>query len=214
MNATRGGPERRLFPGMLPVLLGLVGLLLRPPRRRHIIYLLALVLAFEMSLGARGFLYPLFYEHVPAYRGLRAAARFGVFVLLFLGVLAGYGYAALAYGRSLRVRVIMVVLLGAGLLAEYRVHLNLSDEYPNTAPPVYRFLAMQPRGVVAEIPFPSPASFPGPDPYYSYASTFHWFPLVNGYSAVYPPSYLRRIDRMRHFPDATSLQQLRTDNVT
>jgi hypothetical protein len=213
MNASRGRPERRLFPGILPVLLSIVGLLLRPVGRRQIIFLFALVLAFDMSLGPHGYVYPLLYAHLPAYRALRAAARLGIFVLLFLGVLAGYGYAALAYGRGAIARAILLCVLAAGLLAEYRVHLTLSGEYPNAAPPVYRFLASQPKGVVAEIPFPGAASLPGPDPYYSYASTFHWFPLVNGYSGVYPASYLRRLDRMHGFPDPSSVLQMRRDDV-
>ena len=37
-------------------------------------------------------------------------------------------------------------------------------------------------------------------------STFHWFPIVNGYSGVYPPSYLARRDRLEHFPDQASLR--------
>ena len=44
-------------------------------------------------------------------------------------------------------------------------------------------------------------------------STFHWFPLVNGYSGVYPPSYLARLERLRGFPDERSLAQLRLDQV-
>jgi hypothetical protein len=44
-------------------------------------------------------------------------------------------------------------------------------------------------------------------------STFHWYPTVNGYSGNYPPSYLARLERLRRFPDATSLVQLRRDGV-
>jgi hypothetical protein len=44
-------------------------------------------------------------------------------------------------------------------------------------------------------------------------STFHWFPLVNGYSGIYPPSYLARLERLRDFPDERSIVQLRRDNV-
>ena len=44
-------------------------------------------------------------------------------------------------------------------------------------------------------------------------STFHWFPLVNGYSGVYPRSYVARLDRLLDFPDARALAQLRRDNV-
>lgn len=34
-----------------------------------------------------------------------------------------------------------------------------------------------------------------------------------GYSGVYPPSYLLRLERLRRFPDETSLTQLRRDGV-
>jgi len=87
------------------------------------------------------------------------------------------------------------------------------EAYPNAAPPVYRFLATQPRGIVAEFPVPQPDSLPGHDAEFAYMSTFHWFPLVNGYSGSYPPSYLGRIDRLRDFPDAASIDQLRRDAV-
>ena len=60
---------------------------------------------------------------------------------------------------------------------------------------------------------PRANSLPGWDPQYAYFSTFHWFPLVNGYSGVYPPSYLARLNRMPGFPDETSCRQLRRDRV-
>jgi hypothetical protein len=204
--------ERRLFPGATPVLLAVVALLLRVPERRQLLYVLLLVCAFEMSLGFRGFSYGLLHDYVPVYRGLRAAARLGVFVLLFLAVLAGYGYRALAAGRSLMWRAGLLTVCTLALMAEYSVHVTL-ELYQNTTPPVYRLLASQPRGVVAEFPMPRANSLPGWDPQYAYFSTFHWFPLVNGYSGVYPPSYLARLNRMPGFPDETSCRQLRRDRV-
>jgi hypothetical protein len=51
------------------------------------------------------------------------------------------------------------------------------------------------------------------DAQYLYCSTFHWYPLVNGYSGVYPSSYLERIERLKDFPDARSFEQLDQDNV-
>src|SRR5207237_326041 len=94
--ARRGGPERRLFPGALAVLLAMIGLLLRIPSRRQIVYLIAMVAAFEMSLGFGGYAYTFLHGHVSVYRGLRAPARLGIFVVMFLGVLAAYGYDAIA----------------------------------------------------------------------------------------------------------------------
>jgi len=208
----RGRPERHLFPGLTAAALALVAVLLQVPRRREIAYLLLLVAAFEASLGSSGYIFSFLHDYVPLYRGLRAAARLGLFVQLFLGVLAGYGYRALADGRSPRVRAILAASLAVALVAEYRVRPSLVD-FANTPSPVYRVLASQPPGVVAEFPIPTVDHLPGPDPEYAYMSTFHWFPLVNGYSGVYPPSYLARLERLRAFPAQGAVVQLRRDNV-
>ena len=211
-TASRGGPERRLFPGLTPLFLAMVGLLLIVPSRRAIVYLLLLVAAFEMSFGLRGYLYTLLYENVAPFRGLRASARLGLFVLMFLGVLAGYGYAALVSNRTRAVRLAVLALCAGAMLAEYRTNLHLV-EYMNVAPPIYRMLARQPRGVVAEFPAPIISQLPGTDAEYAYLSTFHWFPLVNGYSGYYPPTYLERVERLVDFPSERAMNQLRRDHV-
>jgi hypothetical protein len=208
----RAGMERHLFPGATPVLLAVIALLLHVPGRRSIVYLLLLVAAFEASLGPRGYSYPFLHDHVALYRGLRAGARLAIFVLLFLAVLAAYGYQALAEGRSRAFRVALLTACLAALVLEYRVDLRLAP-FPNTVPPLYRLLATQPKGVVAEFPMPRADNLPGAEPGYAYMSTFHWFPLVNGYSGNYPRSYLARLDRLRDFPDRRSVEQLRRDGV-
>lgn len=86
-----GVPERRLFPGILPLLLALTGLLLVPPTTVTIAYVLGLVLAFELSLGSFGVLYPALYDSVPVFRALRAPARASVFVLFFSRCVRGPG---------------------------------------------------------------------------------------------------------------------------
>ena len=58
------------------------------------------------------------------------------------------------------------------------------------------------------------AVVPGNEAEYAYLSTFHWLPLVNGYSGVYPPSYLARLGRLLDFPSERALAQLRRDHVT
>jgi hypothetical protein len=172
-----------------------------------------LIAAVEMSLGVHGFTYPWLYRHVMVYRGLRAPARAGLFLLMFLAVLAGYGYQRLAYGRSARQRTLLVAAFAAALLVEYHVSIPLS-EFPNTAPPIYHLLASQPRGPVVEFPIPRSDSLPYRDAEYSYMSTFHWFPLVNGYSGVFPRSYLRLIDdSLQTFPDEQSVRRLREAGV-
>jgi hypothetical protein len=51
------------------------------------------------------------------------------------------------------------------------------------------------------------------EPRYLFGSTFHWKPLVNGYSGYYPPSYLRRLRAVENFPDARSIEYLRGERV-
>src|SRR4029079_14195414 len=69
-------------------------------------------------------------------------------------------------------------------------------------------------GIVAELPAPSASALPGADPRYTYLSVFHWNPLVNGYSGMYPASSLDRLERLHDFPAAAAIAQLRRDNVT
>jgi hypothetical protein len=211
-TASRGTNERHLFPGAIPFMLAIVGLLLRVPARRTIVYFLLLVAAFETSLGVQGHIYPWLYDHVAAYRGLRVPARLGVFFLMFLAVLAAYGYQALVERRPALVRAALVTALTLGLIAEYHVTVALVP-FESIAAPVYRVLAQQPRGVLAELAMPTADRLPGREAEYSYMSTFHWFPLLNGYSGNYPPSYFARVERLHGFPDETSIRQLRLDNV-
>jgi hypothetical protein len=210
--ASRGRAERRLFPGLTVVLLALAGLLLHTPGSVPVVYLIAMVLAFEMSLGLSSYAYRPLYEHVPVFHGLRALARLGIFVVFFLAVLGAYGYVAVASRLPARARPALALGLCAILLLEYRVRPLRLVAYPNEAPPLYAWLAQQPRGVVAEFPMPT-AGLPGPDPVYSYLSTFHWQPLVNGYSGFYPPSYLARLEDVAGFPDLRSISRLRRDGV-
>ena len=212
-SAPRGRPERRLFPGILAVLLAVVGLLLRQPSAAAIAYLLALAAAFEMSLGAYGYSFGFLYRHVPVFDALRAPARLGIFVVFFLALLAAWGHAAVEAALPRTGRRALAAAIWGVLLLEYRVAPLRLVPYPNAPPPLYAWLAQQPRGVVAEFPMPVPEALPGDEARYAYMSTFHWMPAVNGYSGYYPPSYIARIDRLRGFPDAASTDALRRDGV-
>jgi hypothetical protein len=208
-SAPRGRPERRLFPGLLAALLALIGLLLRRPVNEAIVYLLALVVAFEMSLGLRGYSFTFLYDHVPLFAALRAPSRLGIFVVFFLAILAAYGHAALESTFANRRRRVLSAAIGLVLLLEYWVAPLRLVPFPNTPPPLYAWLAEQPRGAIAEFPMPLPDTLPGAEARYAYMSTFHWMPLLNGYSGYYPPSYLGLIAALRHFPDENSVRILR-----
>jgi hypothetical protein len=209
----RSRSERRLFPGILAPLLAVVGVVLRSPTRSAVAYLVALAVSFEMSLGVNGYSYHFLYEYVPVFSGLRAPARLGIFVIMFLGILSAYGLAALSETVPAQARGALSVLIPCVLLVEYSVSPLKLVAYENSPPQVYEFLARLPSGVVAEFPMPPVDGLPGPDARYTYMSTFHWKPLVNGYSGYYPPTYLQRLRDMRSFPDAESLNDLRRAGV-
>ena len=209
----RGRHERMLFPGLLAPVLGLIGLLLVPPRAAIIVYLLGLILAFELSLGMYGQFYPWLREHAGVFRGLRAPARASIFFLMFLGVLAAWGFAAVSRTLSPRARQLFAAGVIGALFLEYWVAPLKLEAYPNTPPPLYEFLRRQPKAVVAEFPMPMPDRLPGHEPRYAYMSTFHWMPLLNGYSGYYPPSYVRRLRALEDFPSTESLQYLRQEGA-
>ena len=79
--------------------------------------------------------------------------------------------------------------------------------------PIYRVLRSAEPGVVLELPMPAADRLPGNEASYLMWSTWHWHPLVNGYSGYYPPDYLRTLDRMRSFPDDAALDRLRALSV-
>jgi hypothetical protein len=206
-----GRGERRLFPGAIVTLLAIAGLMLRRPAPRLIVYLVLVALAFDMSLGFNGVTYPVLAHVIGPFRSLRALARLGIFVVMFLSVLAAYGYTFTVQSSQPLVRAVACACLMAGMLIEYVTTFPVAT-FPSAPPPIYRFLAHLPRGIVAEVPMSVPGETS--EGRSQYLSTFHWFPIVNGYSGNFPPTYLARIERMEEFPGERALRQLRYDRVT
>jgi hypothetical protein len=212
-SAPRARLERLLFPGVLPLLLALAGLLLVPPPREAIVYLLGLVAAFEMSLGFYGYTFAFFYHYVPVFGALRAPARLGIFVVFFLAILAARGHAALSGALPRPIRPVLLAVISAVLGLEYWVAPLRLQPLPNAAPPLYAWLATQPRGVVAEFPMPTPDTLPGVEPRYAYMSTFHWMPTINGYSGYYPSTFISRLDAMNALPGDAAVAALLRSGV-
>lgn len=148
-------------------------------------------------------LYDVLFTYVPGYSGLRVAGRFAVLLTLALSVLAGIGAAQLVRrgGRAgaalalagaaahLGVQWMGPIALDGALLA---AGLNPTPAYlrPSaTVPEIYRFVAStEPAAVVAEFPFGDP----GYELRYMFFGLAHRRPLLNGYSGVFPRSYLER----------------------
>ena len=208
-------PRTLMITGVAFILLLIVS-----PRARAVVrgvrgssfafFAVATVIAWWLSLGpvlaSRGMhlpgkgLYRVFYEAIPGFDGLRVPARYGMIVMLFLAVVAGFGAAEICRRwRRGTVAVLAVAMLF--LLESTTAPIILNGTWEETdimtprarllmgneVPQVYRYLAALPDDVVvAEFPF-------GSDQYelrYLYYSTFHWRKLVNGYSGGFPPAYM------------------------
>ena len=82
------------------------------------------------------------------------------------------------------------------------------------APALAHWLAQQPRSVVVELPLPkADALHTIQDGLYMYASTFHWQPILNGYSGFYPRSYLELLEETKSFPASPALAYLKRRRV-
>ena len=246
------GGERALFPGALAYLmafLALVGPLgvglwrrVRPKPATSTQFrssgkserwiwvglgLFSLIMSFGWTLHLRGWdvpgLYRLFYLYFPGWVAMRAAVRYGVFVLLAIAVLGGltvgwlsrldwpaYWQKAVGPGRGWLSRQ---KLAGGGLLAllllgtfwEYRSDVTYTNPgvLPNP-PAVYRWLA-EPAEAGPVLELPAPPDPVNPPSIRSYYTTFNWQPFVNGVAAYIPPVEQDIARLSADFPSTQSL---------
>jgi hypothetical protein len=207
-----GSTELSLYPGIVPLTLGLIGLVAMRPTRITLAYAAGLVVAVDFSLGINGFLYPHLQYHVGIFKGLRAPSRASILFLLCLGVLAARATTAILARVPDSKRTLCGAALAAVILVEYWSAPMKLVPYPRRAQ-LYEFLAQLPDGNVLELPVPRPDGLPFLDTRYLYTSIFHWKTLVNGYSGYYPRSYLERLIRLDTIPSPSALRQLRADKV-
>jgi hypothetical protein len=206
-----GRSERRLHPGFVALALAMCGLYGWHERKTTMVTLG--VVGFILSLGVNTPVYDVLRDTVFTYRGLRVPARASILVFLAVSALAGYGWATMLARRPQWAKVGTTALI-AILCLEYATlppeWLALSSRPSATA----RWLARQPRQVVVEFPLPRADSLHTIyDGLYMYASTFHWQPILNGYSGFYPRSYLELTEVMREFPSEQALAYLKRREV-
>jgi hypothetical protein len=204
-----------LHPGFLVVAFGVAGVWLglrsrgERPRDVTMFYTLVTGLACWISFGPGGGLYTALSRTIPIFSFVRAPSRFGIGVSLGLVVLMAIAIDALSRrGRGWRVGLGLVPVLVA---AEFAVAPLPLDTMPQV-PTVYRVLAEQPRGAVAEFPFYGGRQVEF-NAVYMVFSTYHWQPLVNGYSDNYPPEFTALALTLASFPSAEAFQAL-TDRQT
>jgi hypothetical protein len=212
MQGLIGRWEEVLFPGFIATLGGLGGLVIgwrAGSRSRETIVLYATLgaLALWASLGPDAGLYGALYRGVPLLAWLRAPARFGILVPLALSVLLGIAVSWwLARGTHAGFRA---ALLGSAAALELATPLHFR-EVPAVAP-AYRLLASLPVGPVIELPFLSREADLHGHAKYMLQSTFHWMPLINGYSDYIPAGFVERARILRGFPSREAFKLLADD---
>jgi hypothetical protein len=179
-------------PGLAPA--GAAGL------RRDVagFYVALAIIAFWASFGPDAGLYRLLFETVPVFALLRAPARMGVIVTLALVVLSAALLAPWLRSRTRPRAWAGALVLLAALELNAAPLTALRDAPP--VPEAYRTLARLPRAPLAEFPyFARRTDFPR-HAEYMLGSTYHWQPLVNGYSDFIPATFRDTALALSFFP--------------
>ena len=209
-----GGPERQLFPGFIAIALAVLALIPLGRRSTPIerwAYLIGLVFAIDASLGFNGLSYPVLYDWVVPFRALRIPARIGMFVGFSLAVLTAYGAArVLEHIESIAIRRAAAILIATLILTECASRPIPLQPIPRPVPEVYADLVRDGSRDAAIVEYPMSHK---DDPTYMYYSTFHWRPLVNGYSGFFPPSYSQMVASLASFPDQESIDAITSHGV-
>jgi hypothetical protein len=185
-----------LFPGVVALALGVVGLAAAPRRYRAVAVAASLV-AVVFSLGPDTALYRFLHEHVVLVRGVRALARFALVPTLALAVLAGL---ALSGRRRL------AGLAALGLMMAESANLPLRLERYDGPSPAARWLAGK-DGAVLVLPLAENDTLVMLD------GLAHGRPLVNGDSGFIPRPFDRAMELLERGVGHEGLRFLRAVGV-
>ena len=205
-----------LFPGYLPILLAIVAVAAVyrqsvPMRRLTICYSLIGVVSVLLITGPPLSLWPLVYW-LPGFNFIRVPSRFIIVVVLALSVLSALGFEWLTRGHSPGVRRRSAVAITAFLLVEFAIAPLDVAPFSTRPPAADRWLADQPTPfVVAEVPA---SGAPRDQTRSMLHAMVHWQKTVHGYSGLEPPRHMELYAAMRAFPDAASIEHLRSFGVT
>ncbi|HEX6362779.1 MAG TPA: hypothetical protein VFZ93_07480, partial [Albitalea sp.] len=205
----RGGV---LFPGFVTSIAGVAGFALAlwgsrrlPPGARvtALFYASLGITALWLSLGPDAGLYTLFYYVVPVFKLLRAPERFGIAVTLALAVGSAFAGAWIAarLGQVPRRRLAAAgaaAVIALSVADKWIAPLHFRGALPVASP--YRMLARLPKQPVAEFPFWYRGIDLNRHAEYMFFSTYHWQPLINGYSDHMPADFYGMLDVIKDFP--------------
>jgi hypothetical protein len=203
-------PERALFPGVMILVLGAIALV-PPLGKTRLVHAAAGFTLFEISLGLNGFIYTYLYEGFGFVRGLRVPARASIFVGMALALLSGFAVRRMLAARPRWTPAIVAALT---ILIGIDLHplLKLEPVWPEP-PPIYGAVAGSHGVVLAEFPYGGSRRFTSNVPF-MYFSLWHWADMVNGYSGHIPEGQEEFEKGILGFPDAQSLELVRSRGAT
>ncbi len=206
-NSIQGG-ETQVFMGFVPLTLALVGIFtLRSQKNtseNHSkkILLRYLIAAFAMAILMMGpylqlfgkdtgipLPYQLVHTIIPGGAAMRAPARFFQLLLLFVAILAGFGFKRLidwAHVKNLSIKVTIFIGFGALFFLDYQVlfYPGVKAEEKKDFPLVYKYLGeTNLKTPYLELPTENPFDFK-----YLLYQTASWKPTLNGKSGWAPPA--------------------------
>lgn len=213
-------PLDNLFPGIVPVVLAIIGVAAAKNRGKWF-YLFLFVFAFLLALGPRLFVAPSLatditmpyrwlYDAFPLAHALRAPVRFDGLVMLALAVLAGVGVATRSLGRPQIVLAVSLIMLEyLALPAANVTPVPTGDAIPQYA----RWLAEKPPGTILELPLIGSKQDCPADLTSQYLSTYHWQDTPDGFSGFFPPVHGEFAYEIETFPDERSISLLQALGV-
>jgi len=204
-----------LFPGVTAVALGLLtawtGIAWRDRRAR--MALAFGVVGFALSFGANLPGYEFLHGNIPLLQGVRAAARWGLLLLIALAILSGFAAAWLESSSRGRAWWPAVAIAMIGLVTIEALRAPLSLTHHDGIPRVYDRLANSNVTAIVVFPLPGGTRF-NQNARYMLHQTRHWRPMVNGYSGWAPESFNQRAALLQAFPSETALADLRSIGVS
>ena len=200
-----------LFPGILAIVLGCWGAAFVKERdgvgvsRDERWYYIGLaIFTLWLTFGPSAGLYTALYYTVPVLSFVRAPVRAGIIVTLCLVILAAPALIALMRRRAANTAfAVLFVLVCADL---YRAPLRMREAPP--LPMAYTMLAQLPKAPTIELPFWATSAEYHRHAEYMLGSTWHWQPLINGYSDHIPQDFRDHAPILATFPSAQAFSVL------
>lgn len=189
-------PERRLYPGLLSIVLVLLApLAVRQQKRPVILGALWIVIGVAGSLGLNFLFHQLLFNAVPGFKAIRVPARWAAIAYAGMAILIAVTCTLLEKRGRWVAFAIPLALLVALRVAPIRWY--FMDPEP---PAVYRWVAQEPVRAIVELPMDHAAI----EYRYLLRATAHHKPVVNGVSGFIPPltARLTEMSKRAPIPDA------------